>query len=554
MTTGYTSFNSSPPSKTIRKRSHAKAGGLSAMFGCTYEGLALFRILLGTLLTAELILRFRFLHVFYTDEGTKPLRLLLPNIDGLYRLVCYHCHFGTLLQQQILLIIQVLVAICLAIGYQTKIAAILSFYMYTSLILRNTWLYFILDRYFYYLLFYSMFLPLDERWSLAAFTKSQQVGANTTESTSRKSIFVNPATVALKMLVFWIYLDAGWGKYMDPKEGWTYHADPLPALDTYARHTVPAQHLYGMVGPEGLRLMTPLVVWVEILCVPVALAGSYLGSVNIVRFAIVVICMMHIGISLCIRNSNLLGYVACCAWLVFLPLGWNNSERNDDNHNDRKNNSNSDTTAMSTASQSFRNRLASLVTLVMVSAMVGGNIWFETIATGCSTESLRLIWSTLLQNRWNVFIGAEEYVTWEIAPGRLQDGSVVDVWGRTDMVNWNMPGSGAPCTSTSRPGRWRSFPYLADLEGEDAEALWGYLCQEWDSMNGVSENNNQGRKLLRFNFFMLQADVLPNMAFSSTRKRLVHSHECATAAKNDLDGPHNETYHGEETSHAGQEL
>ena len=44
-------------------------GGWSAAFGSTYEGLALFRILLGTLLTAELILRFRFLHVFYTDEG-----------------------------------------------------------------------------------------------------------------------------------------------------------------------------------------------------------------------------------------------------------------------------------------------------------------------------------------------------------------------------------------------------------------------------------------------------------------------------------------------------
>jgi hypothetical protein len=87
-----------------------------------------------------------------------------------------------------------------------------------------------------------------------------------------------------------------------------------------------------------------------------------------------------------------------------------------------------------------------------------------------------------------------------------------------------MPGSGAPCTSTSRPGRWRSFPYLAELEGEDAEALWGYLCKQWDKENDV--DTNPGRQLLRYNFFMLQADVLPNMAFSSTRKRLVHSHEC----------------------------
>jgi hypothetical protein len=41
----------------------------------------------------------------------------------------------------------------------------------------------------------------------------------------------------MKILVFWIYLDAGGGKYMDPMEGWSYHADPLPALDTYTRHT-----------------------------------------------------------------------------------------------------------------------------------------------------------------------------------------------------------------------------------------------------------------------------------------------------------------------------
>ena len=46
-----------------------------------------------------------------------PLRLLLPKIDEVYRFVCYHCHFGSLLQQQILLCIQVLVSICFTLGY-----------------------------------------------------------------------------------------------------------------------------------------------------------------------------------------------------------------------------------------------------------------------------------------------------------------------------------------------------------------------------------------------------------------------------------------------------
>eukprot|EP00531_Pseudo-nitzschia_arenysensis_P007120 CAMPEP_0116139680 /NCGR_PEP_ID=MMETSP0329-20121206/13441_1 /TAXON_ID=697910 /ORGANISM="Pseudo-nitzschia arenysensis, Strain B593" /LENGTH=452 /DNA_ID=CAMNT_0003634739 /DNA_START=129 /DNA_END=1487 /DNA_ORIENTATION=- len=413
----------------------------------------------------------------------------------------------------------------------------MSFYMYTSLILRNTWLYFILDRYFYYLLFYSIFLPVGEYWSLDSVMKQrrQKNNSSVTTSSTRTPIFVNPATVALKMLVFWIYLDAGVGKYMDPKQGWTYHADPLPALDTYARHTVFAQHLYGLLGPKGLRLLTPVVVYVEIFCVPLALVGSYLGNPRIVNAAIMLICQMHLGISLSIRNSNLLSYIACCAWLVFLPMGWTEGESStgsNSRHSIDGVNKNEVASPRGVdvkgAQLSVWRKLGGLVTFVMVSAMVGGNIWFETIATGCSTESLRLIWSTLLQNRWNVFIGAEEYVTWEIAPGRLQDGSVVDVWGRTDSVNWKMPGSGAPCTSTSRPGRWRSFPYLADLEGEDAAALWDYLCREWDEENGANDAN-PGRKLLRYNFFMLQADVLPDMGFSSTRKRLVHSHECISS-------------------------
>jgi hypothetical protein len=158
--------------------------------------------------------------------------------------------------------------------------------------------------------------------------------------------------------------------------------------------------------------------------------------------------------------------------------------------------------------------------------MVAGNLWLGTASQACD-QSVRLIWSTLLHNRWNVFVGAEEYVTWEIAPGLLADGSVVDVWGRRDEFSWNLPGSGAPCTAIARPGRWRSFPYLAELVGMDGFALWSYLCREWDL-----ENNSEtyhARKLVKFNFFMLQADILPNMGFGATRKRLIQSFECVAS-------------------------
>lgn len=84
-----------------------------------------------------------------------------------------------------------------------------------------------------------MFLPMNDVWSLdgsrsrSGTTKTKEDGGD-----GGTKIIVSIATIALKAQICWIYFDAGYGKYSDPLQGWTYHADPLPALDTYARHTV----------------------------------------------------------------------------------------------------------------------------------------------------------------------------------------------------------------------------------------------------------------------------------------------------------------------------
>jgi len=477
--------------------------GLRAVFGCTYEALAIYRMALGTLLTIELVTRFWYLHPFYSEEGTLPLRLLLPKIDWIYKAVCLHTHLHELWQVQAVLGIQVLAAVFFTIGFQTKFMTILSWYLYLSLTLRNTWLNFILDRYFHYLLFYAMFLPCDMVWSVRACQQSKQE--------PKRELVVNAGTIGLKCLLFWIYLDAGGGKYMDPLEGWTYHADPLPALDTYTRHTTFARYVYAIMGPQGLRAMTPTVVWVELLAAPLAMLGSFLGMAGMVNMAVGLICQLHVGIALCMNNAALLNFVAVASWAVFLPVGW-------------------DKIVVTTSSaNTTKSSVGSIVPAVLILGMVVGNVWFAFNSDSCDQV---IFYSTIFHCRWNVFIGAEEYVTWEIAPGLLADNSIVDVWGRKNEVDWRLPGAGAPCTSTSRPGRWRSYPYLAELEGEDGEVLWSYLCHQWDRENNVDQYPD--RKLIKFNFFMLQADVLPNMGFSATRKRLIYSHECVKSEDDGL--------------------
>jgi len=418
------------------------------------------------------------------------------------------------------------------IGYQVQVSALLSWILYFSLTLRNTWLAFILDRYFHYLLFYAIFLDTAEFWSVDKWRRQGKAAAGGGAQVTNTTV-CTVATVAIKLQILWLYLDAGSGKYMDPLGGWTYNADPLPALDTYTRHTIGARYMYALFGPQGLRLMTPMVVYVELLCAPVALLGSYLGWNVLVSSTVFVICKLHIGIAITTRNTVLLSLVACSAWCVYLPedsvlfaimtkfLGLFTPIMG---VGKQKEKTTSPAPAVVKDDLTLWKGLKSpMVSLLFIGPLVLGCTWLEVFSDSCD-QSTKHIWSTLLHNRWNVFVGAEEYVTWEIAPGRLENNSIVDVWSKSPTVEWDMPGTGSPSTSTSRGGRWRSFPYLAGLEGKDGEALWGYLCEEWNTSEEVKRN--PGKRLLRFNFFMLQADVLPNMGFSATRKRLIHSQIC----------------------------
>mmetsp|Transcript_5295 Transcript_5295/g.7723 ORF Transcript_5295/g.7723 Transcript_5295/m.7723 type:complete len:513 (-) Transcript_5295:73-1611(-) len=499
-------------------------GGWAAILGSNYEAIALYRISLGIMLLIELVSRFQYLHPFYSDSGTLPLNILLPKSDSLYKAVCIHCYSGSMIYLQLLLSLQVVLAVMLVVGHKTKLASIASWVLYLSLTLRNTWLNFILDRYFHYLLFYSMFLPLDG---------AHAIDAKKYKYDHRKT-FISPGTIALKVLITWLYWDAGYGKYSDPLQGWTLNAKPLPALDTYVRHTVVARIMYGLLGPSGLRLMTPTVVYAEMFCAPVALLGSLVGSKRIVYATIIGMCSIHIGIAFTMRNTVLLSSVACVAWCIFLPSGVGTDVGfSSESKHDKK-------VKLQQHGASTWAKRHGLSTLI-IAAFACGSVWFEMFSDQCN-QSHKHIWSTLLHNRWNVFVGAEEYVTWEIAPGQLADGSIVDVWSKSDEVNWNMPGAGAPCTSTARAGRWRSYPYLAELEGEDGEVLWSYLCRQWDEENRVHEAGNEGKKLLKFNFFMLQADVKPNMGFSATRKRLIHSHDCLSKSNFVEEDDGNETF------------
>jgi hypothetical protein len=358
---------------------------VTRMLSCTYEALAIYRIVFGTLLTIELLNRYRYLHAFYTNDGTYPLPLLYQHIDTMYHSVCIlHCTASSILQQQILLGIHVFCSVLWTLGcaykprqqYWNNILCFLLWYLYLSLTLRNIWLSYILDRYIHYLLFIGIFLPLHQHYTISSvlFVRNNMTSTTATvinDSVSKRTttltttptstakalkqnnnnythsvaiiddgdnvrdsdpsqlqrstssptcciLYISPATICIKLLLLWIYIDAGYGKYQN--QGWSYNAYPLPALDTYARHTIVAQYITTIIGgTPGWRILTPLVVYIELCCVPTALLGWLLYNPTMIYIAVA---------SITPRSNITMDYLPSHFWICIIVTVPTSSSKN----------------------------------------------------------------------------------------------------------------------------------------------------------------------------------------------------------------------------------
>ena len=469
-------------------------------FATSSRCLQLFRSALGLIIALELADKWPTLEWLYSDSGTLPRSSVMPEMAGEGRLVwlfCAHAWHGSLLWVQFLSVVQLGFAACLTCGVHCQTSSLVAWWLHCSFCLRNGALVYILDRYLHLLLLYSACLP-------ASNASRSKAPSSPTDFTCSFAAFV----LALQLIL--IYSDAGLAKALDPARAWSLTA-PVAALDTYMRHTEIAQAARRILGGLGLRVGGVATVGIEVCAPPLAFLVS---SQSLRRLLIFCVCGMHAGIALCMRNTVLLSSAACIAWIPFLdvPAAAVRSQR---------------------AGQTFVGKgsggLPSLLLacIVMLSAH---HQWSGQGGTGCEgrtgDDALRTL---ILHQRWNVFSSAESYVVWEIAPARLSDGSVVDLWREADEVAWSVPIGAEP---PRRRGRWRAWPYTAPISTspETAPAFWGGLC---DMFARYDEKN---RTVVGYHFYMMQADAVPmelqhdEHEYGDVRKRLITKYNCAARA------------------------
>lgn len=136
------------------------------IFAIDLRSLALFRVALAALLLIDLCRHLPQLTAFYSDAGVLP-RGWQPHGDVVWR-ISLHAANGQTLFELALVSIALLAALALFAGWRTRMATIVSFVLYASLLNRAPVIVGGGEQLLALLLFWACFLPLGTRWSVDA--------------------------------------------------------------------------------------------------------------------------------------------------------------------------------------------------------------------------------------------------------------------------------------------------------------------------------------------------------------------------------------------------
>merc|ERR1712039_618945 len=103
-------------------------------------------------------------------------------------------------------------------------------------------------------------------------------------------------------------------------------------------------------------------------------------------------------------------------------------------------------------------------------------------------------------------------VIWEVAPARLANGSVVDIWSWREM-SFTRP------SRYGRRGRWMSFPFTKPASQSAVDARYRYLCNEWNAAHDTPVE--------KYQMFEVIAMLDANQTMSLPTKRLLRVQSCA---------------------------
>lgn len=444
---------------------------LRRRFSVDTRALAAFRIAAGTLVLADLlILRAPDVVAFYTDAGVLPAGTLATDYPVLSKLTV-HTLAGSALGQALLIALGAALAVALLVGVRTRAATVGTWLMLVSLQARNPHVINGGDTLLLVLLFFGIFLPLGERWSLDALS-SRSPGGTVGGAPSPRRV-ASVATMGMLLQVVVVYASnvafkmrsAAWTegeavRYVLAAEDWTVllgdHLSQLPGL------LVALNWVW-----LALLVASPLLV----------LLTGWPRATVVAAFATV-----HLGM-LVTLDIGLFSLVSIAALLPFLPpVGWDRLGAKSSStgargppspDGDRGSSDRPERTEGVGPRPSSRAR--SLVSVGLALVLVTGALWHASAVGLLPQAPIADDAGRIGEHRWDMFAPHPPTTTdWYVAEATLTTGGSFDAL-QLAPVDWSPPED----ASTRYPSTlWhRYFDRLSTTSDAGEDDLAAYLCR-----------------------------------------------------------------------------
>ena len=301
---------------------------LRAVFSVDLRGLALFRIALGMILIADLLIRAPDLILWLSDDGLTPREWIIQwNNDWRFSLYFVHGHW---LWAALLNCVAALSAMALILGYRTRLSTLVSFVLLGSLHFRAPMLLQGGDMLLVVMLFWSVFLPLGARYSIdATLVRSSAEGVDPNPGPARTSnTYLSVASAAILLQAMAVYFFSAW-----LKTGAEWQVDGTAIY--YALHLDDINTWFAQQWRDWHSLTVPLthyVWWLEVLG-PMLIFSPwlnrtfrYLGVIAFVSLEVGFIFNLKIGLFPFVSITTMLLFLPSSFWdrvqeRVFVPRG-----------------------------------------------------------------------------------------------------------------------------------------------------------------------------------------------------------------------------------------
>jgi|GEM_PF-531397 len=423
--------------------------------------LAVYRMSLGCLILADLLLRSGSILAHYTDHGMLPRSAAIQLENGPYTFSLLLAS-GELWLVVLHFFIQACLAFLLILGFKTRVVLLASWVLLLSLQMRNSIILQGEDVLIRLMLFWGLFLPLGERYSLDAKLKK----SSNPEAETWSNAFVSVASFAYLVQIFWVYFAAGIQK---THSSWSDGSAVWLSLKNDFFSSALGRSFCDLY-PSLVEALPLWVVWSERL-LPFLLFVPFLWRASRL-IVLLAFCSMHIAFLL-LMNIGLFPWISLACWIPLFPLSGLRQDASIPSD------------PQSTQAQPMKTKWpVQLLAAAVLLLVIGWNCkrLFQTPFPKALTP---LVYAPRLDQTWSMFRGGPIDSGWISVKGILANGNEIDFLQR-----------GAPYTEEKPANVYQTFPiprhrwskFLFNMKSGTREKYltnWAsYMHREWNHRLG----------------------------------------------------------------------